>query len=126
MNSWERFGKTEAAWLASIHQGIVSLIKVATARSDLSYTDFTRTITAIHFEPHSIMLNQLLDDISRQEAAAGRAMLSVIVRHKDGDRQPGPGFFVLAKQLRRQKPNEDKDSCWIRELNAAHDFWGNR
>jgi hypothetical protein len=82
MNSWERFGKTEAAWLASIHQGIVSLIEVASARSDLSYTDFTRTITAIHFEPHSIMLNQLLDDISRQEAAAGRAMLSVIVRHK--------------------------------------------
>jgi len=72
------------------------------------------------------MLNQLLDDISRQEAAARRAMLSVIVRYKEGDRRTGPGFFVLAKQLRRQDLKQDNDSCWIRELNAAHDFWSNR
>lgn len=125
MKSWERFGKTEAAWLASIHQGIVALVDMAAQRGDMSYTDFTRTISAIDFDPHSTMLNQLLDDISRQEAAAGRAMLSVIVRHKEGDRQPGPGFFLLAKQLQRQGPKEDNDNCWIRELNSAHDFWSN-
>lgn len=123
IKSWERFGKTEAAWLASIHQGVVALIHIAAVREDMSYTDFTRTISAIDFDPHSTMLNQLLDDISRQEAAAARPMLSVIVRYKEGDRQPGPGFFLLAKQLQRQGPDEDNDSCWIRELNAAHDFW---
>lgn len=53
-------------------------------------------------------------------------MLSVIGRHKEGDRQPGPGFCLLAKELQRQGRNEDNDSCGIRELNAAHNFWSDR
>jgi len=31
----------------------------------------------------------------------GRGMLSVIVVHKEGDMQPGPGFFELAGELGR-------------------------
>jgi hypothetical protein len=42
----------------------------------------------------------MLGEISL-EGAAGRGMLSVIVVHKDGDMQPGPGFFELAEELDR-------------------------
>jgi molybdopterin synthase catalytic subunit len=121
--SWERLGQKEAAWLESLYQGIVMLIPIAKARNDISYTDFTREVSAIHFEPHSTMLNQLLDDISTHEAAPNRPMLSVLVRHKEGDHQPGPGFFVCAKRLKRQRLDEDDVAFWIRELSAAHDFW---
>jgi len=40
----------------------------------------------------------MLGEISQEEDAAGRGMLSVIVVHKVGDMQPGPGFFQLAKK----------------------------
>ena len=39
--------------------------------------------------------------LQRLAAWAGRGMLSVIVVHKVGDMQPGPGFFQLAKKLGR-------------------------
>jgi hypothetical protein len=35
----------------------------------------------------------MLGEISQEEDEAGHGMLSVIVVHKYGDMQPGPGFF---------------------------------
>ena len=71
------------------------LIGVARLGNDgISYTDFTSRITTFHFEPHSTMLDQLLDDISSHEVAANRPMLSVLVRHKEGDLRPGGGFYL--------------------------------
>src|SRR5205085_12180588 len=81
--SWEKFGLKESEWLASMYQGIVALIGVANLGESLSngisYTEFTRRITAVHFQPHSQMLDQLLYDISSHEVGAKRPMLSVLV-----------------------------------------------
>lgn len=123
-NSWEKFGQKECAWVESLYQGILALINVARSESrrGISYTDFTHKITAIPFDPHSKMLDQLLDDISTLEATAGRPMLSVLVRHKGG-LQPGTGFYTAAERLGRKAAGEDNDSVWIREFEAAHDFW---
>ena len=43
----------------------------------------------------------MLGKISEEENAGGRGMLSVVVCHRDGDLQPGPGFFRLVKKLGR-------------------------
>ena len=43
--------------------------------------------------------------------AAGRGMLSVIVVHKQGDMQPGPGFFELAQRLGRDTSDTETGSC---------------
>jgi hypothetical protein len=48
-------------------------------------------------------------------------MLSVIVVHKTGDMQPGPGFFQLAKRLGRD--TSDTTTCWIEELRRVHQYW---
>ena len=56
----------------------------------------------------------MLGQISEEEDAAGRGMLSVLVVHKDGDKMPGPGFFTLAKKLGRDI--SDRDKCWSDEL----------
>jgi hypothetical protein len=125
--SWERFGLKESEWLESLYQGIVALIDVAklsdNAGDGISYTDFTRRITAVQFQPHSQMLDQLLYDISSHEVAANRPMLSVLVRHKEGDLRPGSGFYVAGMRLKRKEPTEDNEAFWIRELKAVHSFW---
>lgn len=124
--SWEKFGQRQSDWLEAMYQGIVALIKVARAEGGqpgVSYSDFTERITAIHFDPHSQMLNQLLDDIGAHEATAGRPMLSALVRHKHGDFRPGPGFFDAAVRFRRKEVNEDNDTFWQREFGALQDFW---
>jgi hypothetical protein len=63
----------------------------------------------------------MLGEISADEDAAGRGMLSVIVVHKSGDMQPGPGFFELARDLGRD--TSDILVCWITELKKAHAAW---
>jgi molybdopterin synthase catalytic subunit len=99
------------------------LIGVAKLGTDgISYTDFI-THHSLHFEPRSSMLDQLLDDISSHEVAADRPMLSVLVRHKEGDLRPGGGFYIAGERLGRKDPKEDNESFWIRELKAAHAFW---
>jgi hypothetical protein len=47
--------------------------------------------------------------------------LSVIVVHKAGDMQPGPGFFELADRLGRD--TSDIIRCWVSELKKVHAIW---
>jgi len=70
---------------------------------------------------HDVRLFDLLGEISREEDAVGRGMLSVIVMHKVGDMQPGPDFFELAHQLGRD--TSDILRCWIYEKKKVHAFW---
>jgi len=46
----------------------------------------------------------------------------VIVVRKNGDMQPGPGFFELARSLGRD--TSDILKCWIAELDKVHAVWG--
>jgi hypothetical protein len=48
-------------------------------------------------------------------------MLSVVVVHRTGDMQPGPGFFELASDLGRD--TSDILKCWIDELKRVHRAW---
>jgi len=48
-------------------------------------------------------------------------MLSSIVVHKQGDMQPGPGFFDLAKQLGHK--NSDVIKLWIGEVKNVFRHW---
>ncbi len=51
-------------------------------------------------------------------------MLSVIVVHKSGDMQPGPGFFDLAKKLGRD--TSDILKCCVGELKKVHAVWSQK
>ncbi|MGH6787880.1 MAG: hypothetical protein ACREBO_13705 [Novosphingobium sp.] len=79
----------------------------------MSYTDLCDEIAAIRFDPHDSRLPHFLGQISTEEDAAGRGMLTAVVVHKH-DGQPGPGFFVLAKSLGRAVA--DQERTWIEEL----------
>jgi len=93
-------------------------------RGMISYSDLVSRIETIRMEPDSFALAHMLGEISEEEDATGRGMLSVIVVHKDGDMQPGPGFFQLAKKLGRD--TSDKTTCWVEELRRVHGHWSGK
>lgn len=64
---------------------------------------------------------QILGEISEDEVSNGRPMLSAIAVGVNG--LPGDGFFSLAKQLGKLKPDEDEDQYWKNEKQAVYDTW---
>ncbi|MBZ5601831.1 MAG: hypothetical protein LAO79_05945 [Acidobacteriia bacterium] len=65
----------------------------------------------------------MLDEVSTEEFDGGRGMLSVVVVHKYGDMEPGPGFFKLAESLGQRVA--DKTTFWVNELHKVHGYWSN-
>ncbi len=97
------------------------LIGRAKVRGMIPYSELTSQIKSINLDPESYDLAAMLGEISSEENAAGRGMLSVVVVHKTGDMQPGPGFFELAKELGRD--TSDILKCWVEELKKVHAYW---
>lgn len=97
------------------------LISRAKVRGMIPYSELTSKIKSINLDPESYALAAMLGEISSEENAAGRGMLSVVVVHKTGDMQPGPGFFELAKDLGRD--TSDILKCWVEELKKVHAYW---
>ena len=87
----------------------------------IPYSDLVKQITGIKLEAHDPRLFHMLGEISSEEDAAGRGMLTVVVVHKHGDMQPGPGFFELAQVLGRN--TRDILKCWVEELHKVHAYW---
>lgn len=100
------------------------LVEIARRRRTISYSDLTSKVETYEFQPNDPRLYRLLDDLSQEEVAAGRGMLSVVVVHKD-DKQPGVGFFELAKALGRKIANvhdaKARDRVFIAELARVHE-----
>jgi hypothetical protein len=97
------------------------LVERAKVRGMMPYSELAVQIRSMSLEPHDQRLFLLLGEVSTEEDAAGRGMLSVIVVHKVGDMQPGPGFFELAKRLGRV--TSDILKCWVEELKKVHAVW---
>lgn len=116
-----KYGFAEADWEAAKQEAIEILAARARLRGMIPYSDLVRQITAIHLEPDSFALSHFLGEISEAEDDAGRGMLTVIVVHKHGDMQPGPGFFELARRLGRN--TKDVVKCWVEELKKVHAYW---
>jgi molybdopterin synthase catalytic subunit len=114
-------GFSQTEWVAAKREARDLMIARAKLRGMIAYSDLVEKISAVHLEAHDQRLFHLLGEISSEEDAAGRGMLSVIVVHKVGDMQPGPGFFELAKQLGRD--TSDILKCWVAELKRVYAYW---
>ncbi len=90
----------------------------ARTRGFIPYSDLVAGIGAIQFQPHEARFFHFLGEISEEEDAAGRGMMTALVVHKEGDMQPGPGFFELAKRLGRDVTDIEK--CWVAEFKKVH------
>ena len=85
------------------------MINVARVRGMIPYSDLVKRIHRVRLDAYDPRLFHMLGEISSEENGAGRGMLTVVVVHKVGDMEPGPGFFELAKQLGRD--NVGSTSC---------------
>ena len=107
------YGYARDQWDAAKAETRAVLIRCAQTRELIAYSDVVPQVASIHFTPDATAFHELLGEISRDEVAAGRGMLSVVVVHKD-DTFPGKGFFTLAKQLGFNVA--DQERFWIAEV----------
>ncbi|MGA8146788.1 MAG: hypothetical protein WB870_04330 [Gallionellaceae bacterium] len=115
------YGFTSKEWAAAKSETKELLVARAKVRGMIPYSELVAKITSVRLEAHDQRLFNLLGEISEEEDAFGRGMLSVIVVHKAGDMQPGHGFFELANTLGRD--TSDILKCWIEELKTVHAYW---
>ena len=114
-------GFTDEQWSTAKAEVMAILSARAKLRGMIPYSELAPKIKAIPLAAHDQRLFHLLGEVSEEEDVAGRGMISVIVVHKTGDMQPGPGFFELASRLGRD--TSDILECWIKELKRVHAHW---
>jgi hypothetical protein len=116
-----KFGFPEAEWEDAKARAKKILAGYAARTQVVSYTDFLAELDFGHFEPHDPRFHELLGEISREEARAGRGMLSALVVHKRGDYKPGPGFFKFAREIGHAF--DDGDKFWLEQIRVIFSSW---
>jgi hypothetical protein len=106
------------------HLVFCKLINAAQQRHEVTYKEVA-TILGIHI-PGNYMgraIGQVLGEISEDEHAAGRPMLSAIVRRDNGI--PGKGFFTLARELGKLSATDTQGEIqfWQDELEKVFETW---
>jgi hypothetical protein len=121
LRSAHDFRITAADWTAAKEEAKAAMIERAKVRGAIPYSDLVTKIHAVRFQAHDMRLFHLLGEISVEENDAGRGMLSVVVVHKRGDMEPGPGFFVLGEHLGYN--TRDLLKFWTDQLKKVHAVW---
>jgi molybdopterin synthase catalytic subunit len=121
LRSASDFGISVQNWNAAKEQAREAMIERAKVRGMIPYSELVAKIKAVKFLAHDTRLFHLLGQISVEENDSGRGMLSVVVVHKYGDMQPGPGFFVLAQHLGHD--TKDLLKFWVEQLKKIHALW---
>ena len=116
-----RFGYTTTQWDQAKVEAQAAMSHAASKRRTITYTQLTHKIAAIQFDPHDTALHWLLGEVTTDEDAQGRGMLSVVVTHKHGDMEPGGGFFQKAEELGRTV--NDQTTFWVEELKRVWKHW---
>ncbi|MEQ1935307.1 MAG: hypothetical protein ABL962_15715 [Fimbriimonadaceae bacterium] len=116
-----RHGFPPDIWEAAKDEAKALMIERAKKLGMITYSELVKGMTSIKLEPNSSRLSDMLGEISSEEDAANRGMLTALVVHKQGDMEPGPGFYILAASLGRN--TRDKQKCWIEELHRVHEYW---
>ncbi|MCE2749302.1 MAG: hypothetical protein LW715_11195 [Rhodobacter sp.] len=120
----KKYGHSAAAWNQAKTEATEVMVRRARVRGMIPYSELVSEIQAIKFHAHDSVFHHMLGEISVEEDAEGRGMLSVIVVHKGGDMQPGPGFFELAQSLGYK--TTDVLAFWVAELKKVHGYWSNK
>ena len=99
------------------------LIAAARAGELVHYAELAKMLGIDMDNPYfGAQVGKVLGQISEDEVADGRPMLSAIVVSKD-TMLPGYGFFTLGQQLRQTEPDEDDLAFAIRQIRRVHDYW---
>jgi hypothetical protein len=114
------FDVPRALWDAAQIEAQIIMSDSAKERKTITYFGLASRLQSVAFEADDKRLHDLLDEISRQEYATGRGMLSAVVVRKV-EMDPGNGFFKLARALGRSA--DDRMKFWTEELQFVYDAW---
>jgi len=106
------------------HQAVRErLIQAARVGEFVHYGELAKMLGIDMDNPHfGAQVGRVLGQISEDEVAAGRPMLSAIVVSKD-DMLPGKGFYKLGQELHLVQPGEDEIGFAIRQIRRVHEYW---
>lgn len=114
-------------WQDAKRQALKVLRQCAEAQDTITYKQFVKKIKAIPdlaFHGDGRM-DHLLDEVSREEFAEGRGLISVLVVETAFPHMPSDGFFALAKAYYPNGMERRKLFEAAREqVYAAHGFVG--
>ena len=117
----ETYGYGPELWEEAREEARQILIRCAREGQRISYSELAGHMKVIKFKRDAHAFHHLLGEISREEHAAGRGMLSSLVVRKRGNRRPGDGFFKLARELGEQFAFEE--DFWRGQLKKVIDCW---
>ena len=109
----ETYGYPAEVWESAKREAIRAIVAEGRKGLTIPYSILAGRISSIGFGPHDFAFHHLLGEISVEEDAAGRGMLSALVVHRD-DGAPGSGFFDLARSMGRDV--RDQDRFWSDEV----------
>jgi hypothetical protein len=109
------YGYGDEEWAAAKVAARRVLAAHAAAGDTITYAELAAApLGSIPFRPDDAALGRLLGEVSTEEDAAGRGLLSAVVVRKHGG-LPGNGFFTLAARLGRAV-GADRRAFWEAEL----------
>jgi hypothetical protein len=117
-------GFAPSDWDAAKDEARGIMIECARSRRMIPYSDLVRQINHIKLQARDGRLSHFLGEIASEEDARGRGLLTVVVVHKSGDMQPGPGFFELAQSRGRDTSNIVE--YWVDELKKVFAYWADK
>lgn len=115
-----KYGYDIPAWEKAKAEAIRELGAQAKRESTISYSDLTKKIRSITFGPGDHAFHYLLFEVSKDEDAAGRGLLSALVVNKENG-IPGQGFFDVARGLGRDVTEPMR--LWTEEIKFVFSKW---
>src|SRR6266550_5302135 len=106
----DTYGYPADMWNKAKQEARDVLVDSARRKKLITYGELLEQIEAIKFQdPHDTIFHRMLGQLSWEEDAGNRGMITAIVVHK-GDQTPGDGFWRLADELGRD--TSDKWKFW--------------
>ena len=101
---------------------LAELVRAAQYRGVTTYQDLAVIMGLPQSGSHmGRETGQVLGAIAEDEVAAGRPMLSAVAVGVSG--RPGPGFYVLARELGRMVDGQSEDEFWTAERESTYAAW---
>ena len=93
----KKYGISEEVWDVAKEELRSSILKHAYQRKMTYYGEIAAEVEVTYVDPHSELLNHLLGEIFDDDVALGNPLITSIVTHKSGDKEPGEGFYNKAR-----------------------------
>ena len=97
--SCTQFGLTNDQWRLAKAEVRNAILEAAYDRRVTWYGEVASRVESVQLDPYSGLMNHRLGAVFEEEHEAGRPALTSIVTHKYGDREPGSGFYEMARAL---------------------------